>query len=53
MLSGKETCLKLMIPFFYGHSSKSEYAVECVDYILKTEVTCHQLWPSAAGYSVL
>ena len=38
-------CLKLMIPFFYGHSSTSKYAVECIDYILKTEV----LLPEALG----
>ena len=31
-------CLKMMIPFFYGHSPRSKYFVECVDYILKTEV---------------
>ena len=31
-------CLKMMIPFFYGHSARSKYFVECIDYILKTEV---------------
>ena len=31
-------CLKMMIPFFYGYSKLSNYAIECVDYILKTEV---------------
>lgn len=30
--------LKRMIPFFYSHSVRSKYAVECIDYILKTEV---------------
>ena len=30
--------LKRMIPFFYSHSKASNYAVECIDYILKTEV---------------
>ena len=30
--------LKLLIPFFYSHSALSKYMVECVDYILKTEV---------------
>ena len=30
--------LKLMIPFFYNHSPLSKYLVECLDYILKTEV---------------
>ena len=30
--------LKRMIPFFYSHKSCSNYAVECIDYILKTEV---------------
>ncbi|KAH3718367.1 hypothetical protein DPMN_061170 [Dreissena polymorpha] len=31
-------CLKMMIPFFYNHSPLSKYMVECLDYILKTEV---------------
>ena len=31
-------CLKQMLPFFYGYSARSKYFVECVDYILKTEV---------------
>ncbi|XP_062604516.1 uncharacterized protein LOC134266312 [Saccostrea cucullata] len=30
--------IKRMIPFFYSHSNKSKYAVECIDYILKSEV---------------
>lgn len=30
--------LKRMIPFFYSHSHRSKYAVECIDYILKTEL---------------
>lgn len=30
--------LKMMIPFFYSHSALSKYFVECIDYILKTEV---------------
>ena len=30
-------CMKMMIPYFYGHSSRSKYLVECIDYILKTE----------------
>ena len=30
-------CIKMMIPFFYAHSSRSKYLVECIDYILKTE----------------
>ncbi|XP_064631642.1 uncharacterized protein LOC135489937 [Lineus longissimus] len=30
--------LKIMIPFFYSHSTLSKYFVECIDYILKTEV---------------
>ena len=30
--------LKFMIPFFYAHSPLSKYFVECIDYILKTEV---------------
>ena len=29
--------LKTMLPFFYGHSVRSKYAVECLDYIMKTE----------------
>lgn len=28
----------MMIPFFYSHSALSKYFVECIDYILKTEV---------------
>ncbi|XP_062567378.1 uncharacterized protein LOC134229640 isoform X2 [Saccostrea cucullata] len=34
--------LKRMIPFFYSHSDRSKYAVECIDYILKTEVLLPQ-----------
>lgn len=30
--------IKRMIPFFYSHSNRSKYAVECIDYILKSEV---------------
>lgn len=30
--------LKRMIPFLYSHFVWSKYAVECIDYILKTEV---------------
>lgn len=30
--------LKMMMPYFYAHSSMSKYFVECVDYILKTEI---------------
>ena len=30
-------CIKFLIPFFYSHSALSRYAVECIDYILKTE----------------
>lgn len=30
--------IKRMIPFFYSHSARSKYAVECIDYILKSEV---------------
>ena len=30
--------LKHMIPFFYSHSCLSKYMVECIDYILKTEL---------------
>ncbi|XP_014667743.1 PREDICTED: LOW QUALITY PROTEIN: uncharacterized protein LOC106809250 [Priapulus caudatus] len=40
--------LKEMIPFFYSHSYLSKYFVECVDYILKTEV----LLPPAIGMRV-
>ncbi|XP_050405899.1 uncharacterized protein LOC126821499 [Patella vulgata] len=29
---------KNMIPFFYSHSTLSKYLVECLDFILKTEV---------------
>ena len=32
--------LKANIPFFYGHSKLSKYFVECLDLLLKTEVTC-------------
>lgn len=35
--------LKRMIPFFYSHSVRSKYAVECIDYILKTEVMLPKL----------
>jgi hypothetical protein len=28
-----------MIPFFYLHSILSKYITECIDYILKTEIT--------------
>ena len=31
-------CIKMMIPFFYGYNTLSKYAVECIDYILKTEL---------------
>ncbi|XP_061184764.1 uncharacterized protein LOC133192771 [Saccostrea echinata] len=31
--------LKTMIPFFYSHSALSKYFTECIDYILKTEIT--------------
>ncbi|XP_033729431.1 uncharacterized protein LOC117318569 [Pecten maximus] len=31
--------LKYMIPFFYSHSSLSKYFSECIDFILKTELT--------------
>ena len=31
--------LKSMIPFFYLHSILSKYITECIDYILKTEIT--------------
>jgi hypothetical protein len=34
--------LKRMIPFFYSHSVRSKYAVECIDYILKTEILLPQ-----------
>ena len=27
-----------MLPFFHEYSSKSKYAAECIDYILKTPV---------------
>jgi hypothetical protein len=37
--------LKMMIPFFYSHSTLSKYFVECVDFILKTE---HLLTPQLA-----
>ncbi len=30
--------LKLMIPFFFGHSVRSKYFIECVDYVLKTQI---------------
>jgi hypothetical protein len=30
--------LKMMVPFLYSHSVLSKYFVECIDYILKTEV---------------
>ena len=30
--------MKRLIPFFYNHSARSKYAVECMDYILKTEL---------------
>ncbi|XP_033729394.1 uncharacterized protein LOC117318526 [Pecten maximus] len=30
--------LKHMIPFFYSHSVLSKYLVECIDYVMKTEV---------------
>jgi len=30
--------LKHLIPFFYNHSPLSKYMVECIDYILKTEI---------------
>ena len=30
--------LKLMVPFFYNHSALSKYMVECIDYVLKTEI---------------
>jgi hypothetical protein len=30
--------LKMMIPLFYHHSPLSKYMVECIDYILKTEL---------------
>ena len=30
--------LKLMMPYFYAHSNLSKYLVECIDYILKTEI---------------
>lgn len=31
--------LKTMIPFSYSHSAMSKYFIECIDYILKTEIT--------------
>ena len=31
--------LKHMVPFFYSHYKLSKYFVECIDYILKTELT--------------
>ena len=34
--------LKLIIPYFYSHSPLSKYLVECIDYILKTEVMLSQ-----------
>lgn len=34
--------LKMMIPYFYAHSPLSKYLVECIDYILKTEVLLSQ-----------
>lgn len=34
---------KRMIPFFYSHSVRSKYAVECINYILKTEVMLPKL----------
>lgn len=34
--------LKRMIPFFYSHSVRSKYAIECIDYILKTEILLPQ-----------
>ena len=30
--------LKRRIPFFHGHSARSKYAIECIDYILKTDI---------------
>ncbi|XP_061179502.1 uncharacterized protein LOC133188137 [Saccostrea echinata] len=30
--------LKLMMPYFYDHSNLSKCLVECIDYILKTEI---------------
>ncbi|KAH3815948.1 hypothetical protein DPMN_144487 [Dreissena polymorpha] len=30
--------LKLAMPFFFNHSSMSKYLVECIDYVLKTEI---------------
>jgi hypothetical protein len=30
---------KVLIPFFYLHSMLSKYITECIDYILKTEIT--------------
>ncbi|KAH3809432.1 hypothetical protein DPMN_137801 [Dreissena polymorpha] len=30
--------LKMTMPFFFSHSNMSKYFVECIDYILKTEI---------------
>ena len=30
-------CLKCITPLFYSHSTYSKYAIECIDYLLKTE----------------